>query len=135
MRSPVGSEAAVDLLAHLAALDTRPALYAALGFGSLFSYCIQALRLSEDAASNRIESARVCRRFPVVLDLLASGSLTLTSVRLLRRFLTPENHLAVFAKACGRSRRGIEALVAELAPQPDVPTSVRRLPSPTATQR
>jgi hypothetical protein len=125
-------EALVELVAHLAALDTRPALYAAQGYGSLFSYCTHALRLSEDAACNRIEAARACRCFPVILDLLASGWLTLTSVRILRRHLTPENHEAVLARAKGRSRHEIAALVAELAPQPDVPTSVRRLPTPTA---
>jgi len=125
-------EASVELVAHLAALDTRPAVYAAQGYGSLFSYCTHALRLSEDAACNRIEAARASRRFPVILDLLASGSLSLTSVRILRRHLTPENHEAVLARAKGRSRHEIDALVAELAPQPDVPASVRRLPTPTA---
>jgi len=125
-------DASVELLAHLAALDTRPAVYAAQGYGSLFSYCTHALRLSEDAAYNRIEAARASRRFPVILDLLASGSLSLTSVRILRRHLTPENHEAVLARAKGRSRHEIDALVAELAPQPDVPASVRRLPTPTA---
>src|SRR5438093_1897424 len=123
-----GREASVDLLAHLATLDSRPAVYAAQGYGSLFSYCTQALRLSEDAACNRIEAARACRRFPVILDLLASGEVTLTSVRLLGRHLTMENHQAVLARARGRSRQQIEALVAELAPRPDVPSSVRRLP-------
>jgi hypothetical protein len=124
--------ASVELVAHLAALDTRPAVYAAQGYGSLFSYCTQALRLSEDAACNRIEAARACRRFPVILDLLASGAMSLTSVRLLGRHLTPENHQAVLAKANGRSRQQIEALVAELAPRPDVPSVVRRLPTFTA---
>jgi hypothetical protein len=125
-------EASVELVAHLAALDTRPAVYAAQAYGSLFSYCTQALRLSEDAACNRIEAARACRRFPVILDLLAAGDLTLTSVRLLRRHLTPENHRAVLARASGRSRQQIDVLVAELAPQPDVPSSVRKLPTFTA---
>ena len=45
--------------------------------------------------------------------------------------LTPENHEAVLARASGRSRREIEALVAELAPRPDVPSSVRKLPGVT----
>src|ERR1700704_5721955 len=82
-------EASVELVAHLAALDSRPALFAAQGYSSLFNYCTQALRLSEDAACNRIEAARTCRRFPVILDLLASGEVTLTAVRLLGRHLTP----------------------------------------------
>src|SRR5713226_4012361 len=88
-------EASAELVAHLAVLEARPSLYAAQGYGSLFSYCTQVLRLSEDATCNRIHAARACRRFPMVLDMLASGALSLTSVRLLRPYLTPENHEAV----------------------------------------
>jgi hypothetical protein len=124
-------EASVELVAHLAALDARPALYAAEGHGSLFTYCTDVLRLSEDATCNRIHAARACRDFPAILDALASGALSLTSVRILRPHLTPENHEAVLARAFGRSRRDIEALIAELAPRPDVPSSVRKLPTVT----
>jgi hypothetical protein len=55
--------ALVELLAHLAELDTRRGAYLAAGYGSLFAYCTGALRLSEDAAYNRVEAARACRRF------------------------------------------------------------------------
>jgi hypothetical protein len=126
-------EACAELVAHLAALDSRPSLYAAQGYGSLFSYCTQSLRLSEDAACSRIEAARACRRFPLILDLLGSGELNLTAVRLLGRHLTSENHQTILAKAKRRSRQQIETLVAELAPRPDVPTSVRRLPTSVPT--
>jgi len=124
-------EASVELVAHLAALDARPALFAAEGHGSLFTYCTEVLLLSEDATCNRIQAARACRDFPVILDLLASGAMSLTSVRILRPHLTPENHETVLTRASGRSRREIEALVAELAPRPDVPSSVRKLPTVT----
>jgi hypothetical protein len=124
-------EASAELVAHLAALDLRPSVYAALGYGSLFDYCTGALRLSEDAACSRIAVARACRRLPAILDALASGDVSLTSVRLLAPHLTPENHRDVLARACSRRRPEIEALVAELAPRPDVPTSVRKLPAPS----
>src|SRR4029450_10797801 len=68
-------ETSAELVAHLAALEARPSLYAARGYGSLLSYCTQVLRLSEDAACNRIDAARVARRFPMVLERLASGEL------------------------------------------------------------
>ena len=123
-------EATAELVAHLAALDVRPSLYAAQGCGSLFTYCTQVLRLSEDATCNRIAAARACRRFPVILDLLASGELTLTAVRMLSPTLTPEKHEAVLERARHRSRREIEAIVAELAPRPDVAPSIRKLPTP-----
>ena len=122
-------EASVELVAHLAELDSRPSAYAAKGYGSLFGYCTEALRLSEDAACTRIYAARACRRFPAILDALLSGEMSLTSVRMLSPHLTPQNHEAVLARARSRSRREIEALVAELAPRPDVPSSVRKLPA------
>jgi hypothetical protein len=125
-------DALVELVAHLAALDARPSLYAAQGFGSLFGYCTEVLHLSEDATCNRIHASRAARRFPVILALLASGAMSLTSVRMLSGSLTEENHEAVLARASGRSRREIEALVAELAPRPDVPSSVRKLPTVAA---
>jgi 5-methylcytosine-specific restriction endonuclease McrA len=125
-------EAATELIAHLAVLDTRPVLYAAKGYGSLFRYCTDALGLSEDAACNRVLVARACRRFPVILDLLLSGSVTQTSIRLLGQYLTAENHEAILARASRRSRDAIDALVAELRPQPDVRASVRKLPTLTA---
>ena len=123
-------EASAELVAHLAVLDARPSLYAAQGYGSLFAYCTEALGLSEDAACNRITVAKTCRRLPAILESLVSGAMSLTSIRLLHQHLTTENCDAVLAKASGRSRREIEALVAELAPRPDVPTSVRKLPIP-----
>ena len=126
-------EATAELVAHLAALELRPSLYAAQGYGSLFAYCTEALGLSEDAACNRIDAARAGRDFPLILELLASGSLTLTSVRMLRKHLTPENHEAVLARAANQRKERIAALVAELAPKPDVVTSVRKLPVPAVS--
>ena len=128
-------EATVELVAHLAALDSRPSVYAAKGYGSLFTYCVEALRLSEDATCNRIYAARACRRFPKTLEALAAGEMSLTSVRMLSPHLTDENWPTVLARAGGRSRREIEALVAELAPRPDLPSSVRKLPAATTVLR
>jgi hypothetical protein len=72
---------AAQLVAHLAALDMRPDVYAAEGYGSLFQYCTRALRLSEDAACTRLAAVSACRRFPRILDLLISGTLSLTNPR------------------------------------------------------
>lgn len=121
--------ATVELIAHLAELDRRK-LYRDEGYGSLFSYCTEALRLSEHAAYNRIVAARACRRVPILLDRLADGSLNLTTLRLLAPHLTPENAAQLVAEAGGRRKREVEALEARLAPQPDVPASVRKLPAP-----
>ncbi len=123
-------EATVSLVAHLAELDARR-LYLGLGFASLFTYCREALALSEHEAYLRIEAARTARRFPVVLGLLAEGAANLTTVRLLAPFLTAENHAELLAAASRRSKRQVEELVARRFPRPDVPSSVRKLPAPT----
>ena len=125
--------ATADLVAHLAALRLRPSLYAALGHGTLFAYCRRVLKLSEDAAANRIHAAKACLQFPVLLELLASGEIGLSTIRMLRRHLTADNHERVLARARNVRRVDIERLVAELAPRPDVATSVRKLPMVSAS--
>src|SRR5512145_1079880 len=102
-------EATAALVAHLAELDARR-LYLAEGCSSLFTYCVQVLHLSEHAAYGRIEAARAARRHPVVLERLADGSVTLTTVTLLAPHLTPENHRDLLDQARHRSRRAAEAL-------------------------
>ena len=101
-------------------LDARR-LYLGDGYSSLFTYCTQALHLAEGAAYNRIEAARVARRFPAILTALEEGALTLTAVRLLAPHLTTANHEAVLASARYKGKRDIEQLVAALHPRPPVP--------------
>jgi hypothetical protein len=121
-------EATAALIAHLAELDARR-LYLAEGYSSLFTYCTQVLHLSEHAAYGRIEAARAARRFPIILERLAEGSVTLTTVGLLAAHLTPETHQDLLDMARHKSKRQVEELVARLRPQPPVPASVRRLPT------
>ncbi len=122
------SQATADLVASLAEVDARR-LYLEQGFPSLFAYCVQHLHLSEGATANRIESARAARRFPIILERLRDGSLTLTAVRLLAPHLTEENHREVLDAAHHASRDRIQHLIAELNPRPDVASLVRRLPA------
>lgn len=118
----------VDLITHLAELDKRR-LYLAAGFSSLFTYCTEVLRLSEHAAFQRILAARKARRFPVILRMLADGSLNLTSVRLLAPHLTKDNYAELFAAASGKSKRELQKMLAWRYPQPDVASSIRKLPA------
>src|SRR3990170_7159371 len=120
-------QATALLIAHLAELDARR-LYLAEGYSSLFTYCTAVLRLLEHAAYGRIEAARAARRFPLVLEMLAEGAVTVTTVGLLAPHLTAENHRDLLERARGKSKRAVEELIAGLAPQPPVPAVVRRLP-------
>jgi hypothetical protein len=122
-------DATAQIVAHLAELDTRD-VHLREGYGSLFIYCRDALGLSEWEAYNRIEVARAARRFPVILDMLASGAVNLTTVKLLASHLTPANHRDVLESARGKKKPEVEEIVARLSPRPDVPASIRRLTTP-----
>ena len=122
-------EATADLIRSLAEVEARR-LHLASGCSSMFGYCTQVLHLSEHAAYARIAAARAATRFPVVMDLLIEGAITLTTVTLLGRHLTAENHAALLESARHKSKADVEMLVATLHPQPDVPSSVRKVPAP-----
>ncbi len=79
-------EATAHLIASLAELDARR-LYLGQGYSSLFTYCTKCLHLSEHAAYGRIEAARAARRWPIILELLSDGAITLTTVCLLASHL------------------------------------------------
>jgi hypothetical protein len=120
--------ATAALVRALAEFDERR-LYLAQGFSSLFGYCTQVLHLSEHAAYGRIEAARAARRFPTILALLEEGAVTLTTITLVAPHLTAENHTRVLESTRNKSKREVERLVAELRPVPDVPPTIRRLPT------
>ena len=124
----VDREATAALVRVLMEVDARR-LYMRDGCSSLFVWCVRVLGLEEGAAYNRIEVARVARRFPAAIDALERGVVSLTAVRLLAPHLTAVNHVEVLARARGLRKREVQRLVAELAPRPDVATTVRKLPS------
>ncbi len=121
------------LLIHLGEVDAR-GLFREHACASMFTYCVEELRMSEAQAYLRIQAARLGRQFPRVLQLLAEGALHLTAIKLLGPHLTADNHVDVLERARCKGKREIELLVAELAPEPDIPNRVRKLPEPSTPQ-
>ena len=116
-----------DLVAHIGEVDARR-LYAREASPSMFAYCTETLHLSEAEAYLRIAAARASREHPVLLSMLASGRLHLTAIAKLAPHLTQGNRDCLLERAVHRTKRQIEELVAEIAPRPDAPTLLRRLP-------
>ncbi len=117
----------VDIVAHIAEVDERR-LYAREAFPSMFVYCTDVLHLSEQEAYLRIAAARASREHPMLLTMLADGRLHLTAIGKLAPHLTPENRDDILERAAHKTKHQIEELIAEIAPRPDVPAIVRRLP-------
>jgi hypothetical protein len=117
----------VQLLVAIAEIDERK-LWARHACPSMFVFCVERFHMSEQVTAKRIWAARTARRFPVVLEMVERGELHLSAIHLLARHLTPENCNEVLRRARHKSSREIERLVAEIAPRPDVASSVRALP-------
>ncbi len=117
-----------DLIAHIGEVDHRR-LFTREACSSMFSYCIEVLNLSEAESYFRIAVARAARRHPVLLTMLGDGRLHLSGIAVLAPHLTDENCEKVLARASHKSKRQVEELVAELAPKPDVPSVIRKLPA------
>jgi hypothetical protein len=117
------------LVASVGAIEAHD-LHLAHGHPSLFAYCREALALSEHDAYCVVAAARTARRFPAILELLADGGLTLTTVKLLAPHLTSANAAHLLEAARGKRRAQVEEIVALLVPPEEPPPELRRLAAP-----
>ncbi len=122
-----------ELLLHLAEVESR-GLYRDQAFSSMFAYCVGELGFSEDVTYNVTTVARLVKQFPELLAGLREGRLHLSGLRLLAPHFKPENSGDLIARAWGKTKREIEGIVAHINPQPDVPDSIRKLPTPRAPE-
>ena len=114
------------VIAHIAEIEKRN-IFPEDGFGSLKGYCMEALHFSEDQTYTRIGVARIARKFPVVLEMLADGLVHLTAVLRLGPSLTEENHVAILDEATYKTMDDVEKLVARLRPKGPVATTIRKV--------
>jgi hypothetical protein len=114
------------MLAHLGEVEAR-GLHRTRACSSLYAYCIYELRLSEDAAVRRVTAARLARKFPELLEAVASGELHLTGLLMLGPHLTRENLRDVMARAKHRTKKEIAKLVRILDPLPAIPARIEAL--------
>ena len=121
----------VALLIHLAEYDRRR-LSDEEGYPSTYTYCVKCLCYDEGGAYRRIHAARVCKRYPHILNFVATGELSLSSLLLLSPVLTDSNQEDLILLARGKSKRDLEAQLAELDPRPGSPDAWRRVPAPPA---
>jgi len=117
-----------DLVAHIAEVDARR-LFVGEASPSMFQYCIDVLHLSKAEAYLRIAAARASRKHPVLLTMLEDGRLHLSGISVLAPHLTKANCDELLTRAIHKTKDTIKELAAEIAPKPDVPSVVRKLPS------
>ncbi len=115
------------VVVHLMEVESRR-LHLRAGYRSMFEYCLERLGFTEYEAFSRINAARMAAAFPVVVDLLEQRELNLTTLYLVRDYVSVENQSELFAEVANKSKREILLLLAQRRPRPDVPARVRKLP-------
>jgi 5-methylcytosine-specific restriction endonuclease McrA len=114
----------------------RRRLFADLGYGSLYEYCLKELRYSEGSAYRRINAMRLLRDVPDMEEKIQSGTVTLASAASLQTFFreeaknqrsySPEEKAKVITAVDGLSKRETEGLLAVLSPAAMVPAEKER---------
>jgi hypothetical protein len=130
----VSRGACAEVVAHLAEVEERR-LHLIGGYSSMFAYCVSRLGMSEDEAYRRLEAARLARRFPRLLALLASGQVSLSVAVLLKARLTDENHAALLDAVSGKTVEQSREVLASWFPRSDVLPLIRKLPTLSARVR
>jgi hypothetical protein len=118
----------VECLRGLVELEQRRTALA-LGFSSLFTYCVEVLRYSKGSTYRRTTAAKLLARFPVIADYLADGRLTLTKLLELREVLDEEHLVEIMDRAAGCTEEEVKELVVELRPRPAPPDLLMKLPT------
>jgi 5-methylcytosine-specific restriction endonuclease McrA len=123
----VGSHRTItaELVAHLAEIEERR-LHLVAGYSSMFDFCQRKLGMGEGEAFRRILAARLGRRFPVIFGLIATGRVNLSTLELLREWLTDENHEELLEVVACRSKREVQAILAARFPRSDRPSRLER---------
>ncbi|MFA5138549.1 MAG: hypothetical protein WC728_04885 [Elusimicrobiota bacterium] len=107
-------EQLAKFLIHLGEIERRD-LHLDHAHSGLFTYLVM-LGFSEWEARARAVAAHKARDFPSILTLLATGRLHLYAVVLLAPHLTSENHESLLNKACRRTTRELQAMIAAMDP-------------------
>ena len=116
------------LIAHLAEISRRKG-HLELGYRNLFDYCVRRLRLGKGSVWNRTQIANVSRRFPQILEHLAEGKSSLSSLGVLAAHLSEENVEGLLEQAEGKTKEEVKEIVAALRPKPAAEPMIRRKPA------
>ncbi len=102
-------------LIHLGEVEKRD-LHLERAYSGLFKYLLT-FGFSEWESRARAVAARAARQYPSILAMIASGRLHLYAVVLVWPYLSQENHKSLLEKACRRTTRELQTLIAALDPK------------------
>lgn len=82
-------ERLIVLLNHLREIEARR-LFSAIGYKSLFDFCVRHLGYSEDQSYRRIAAMRILREIPELVPKISSGEINLSHIGVAQSFFKQE---------------------------------------------
>ncbi len=92
-------------------------VFVAMGYSSLFTYCVSALGLTEGVAYNFVNVARKSKEVPELKNSIVKGMLSVTKARKITSVITKSNQETWLKKATTLSSRRLEQEVAKVNPK------------------
>lgn len=105
-----------DMISLFQEIESKK-IYLELGFSRLFTYGVEALKLSDAHVYNFISVARKSREVPQLKEAIQSGDLSVSKARKIVSVITPENQNEWLHKAISLPRVQLEKEVAALNPE------------------
>jgi 5-methylcytosine-specific restriction endonuclease McrA len=98
---------ALEILPHLAEVGAR-GLYLAKGYCSLYEYCRNELGYSDASAWRRVRAVRAIQRCPGAYQMLVRGRVTMCTLGLVCKFITPE----ILERICDKAQAEVTLIAA-----------------------
>ena len=127
----------IEILHHLIEVERRE-LHLRAGYSSIWKYAVEGLKYSEPAAHRRISAARCVVEYPQLESYLKERRLSLTTLSLVAKLLSPENIDRVMEKVLDRTRVEVEDFLSVCRPKTRIvekvtPVTVVQPPKPTTS--
>lgn len=126
-------ECTADLIRILVVVHDRR-LHLKTAHPSLNEFCIRQLGMCNSSASRYSTATKLVVQFPRLLGRIEQGQLHVSTLLLMRHHLTPQNVDELVERAHGRTSYQVKELLASVAPRPDAPSRMRKLPTPRKVQ-
>ena len=98
------------ILVLLAEVEERE-IYLAVAASSMWDYARRFLLMSHGCAYRFIAGARLCKKYPWMIDRLERGDLHLTTLAHIKSFITPENVEELVAECAGKKRADVDLVL------------------------
>lgn len=120
-------EMTVHLVRHLIVIEARR-LHLKAAYPSLYEFCVREWGMSNSSASRHSTAAKLAAKYPQILERLSANRLHMSTLVRLKHFLFDDTVDELLDLVEGKSRYEIDELLADMSPEADVPSRMRKLP-------